>query len=216
MKRGACIGRDTDNEYRYERNSFLLNQVRDGDRLALEEVTGDNLGLVAVACKDFLGKGYEYEDLFQVGSLGLAKSILGFKPEFGIKLSTYAVSMITWELKRYIRNDTKARRKHKKEHRTNNVFLSFYQVIYQTDGSPITLEDTLRSNVELESDVINKQMLKESLDLLRPDEREVIEAYYFNDMTQAQVGKLCNITQVQVSRKLAIAMEKLKRYFKER
>ncbi len=55
--------------------------------------------------KDFLGDGYELEDLYQIGAMGFIKAIKRFDTNFEVKLSTYAVPYILGEIKRYIRDD---------------------------------------------------------------------------------------------------------------
>lgn len=64
-----------------------------------------NLGLVHSVAKRFLGRGAEYEDLVQIGSLGLVKAAKNFDESTGYKFSTYAVPMIMGEIKRYLRDD---------------------------------------------------------------------------------------------------------------
>lgn len=63
-----------------------------------------NLGLVHACCKRFAGRGIEYDDLFQAGSLGLIKAVDGFDESKGLKLSTYAVPVILGEIKRLFRD----------------------------------------------------------------------------------------------------------------
>ena len=93
--------RNFDNMSREE----LAEMAKQGDSNALEYLTETNLGLVKSVVKRFTGRGYEAEDLFQVGSIGLIKAIHNFKAEFGVKFSTYAVPMIIGEVKRYMRDD---------------------------------------------------------------------------------------------------------------
>lgn len=65
----------------------------------------ENLGLVFTIVKRFAGRGTEMEDLFQIGSIGLLKAIDHFDLSFDVKFSTYAVPMITGEIKRFLRDD---------------------------------------------------------------------------------------------------------------
>ena len=69
-----------------------------------EELITNNLGLVHSCCKHFKGKGIEYDDLFQAGSVGLIKAVDAFDEEKGVKLSTYAVPVILGEIKRLFRD----------------------------------------------------------------------------------------------------------------
>jgi len=96
------LKRDT---YDYEENLPLINLARNGDKLALNKVVEKNLPLVASISKKFLNRGYEYEDMFQIGCMGLVKAINNFEPSFNVKFSTYAVPMIMGEIKRFLRDD---------------------------------------------------------------------------------------------------------------
>ena len=64
-----------------------------------------NLPLVSSISKKFINRGYDYEDLFQIGSIGLVKAIKNFDNSYNVKFSTYAVPMIMGEIKRFIRDD---------------------------------------------------------------------------------------------------------------
>jgi len=65
----------------------------------------DNMGLVYMAAKKFIGRGVEFEDIVQIGSVGLLKAGERFDPELNVKFSTYAVTMIIGEIKRYFRDN---------------------------------------------------------------------------------------------------------------
>lgn len=88
-----------------DRTLALIEQAHQGDKDAREKLVEENLGLVYSIIKRFAGRGYEMEDLFQIGSIGLIKSIDKFDLSFDVKFSTYAVPMITGEIKRFIRDD---------------------------------------------------------------------------------------------------------------
>jgi RNA polymerase sporulation-specific sigma factor len=70
-----------------------------------DKFTEDNLGLVRMCVSRFTGKGYEYDDLYSVGCIGLIKAVGGFDESLGNKFSTYAVPVILGELKRLFRDD---------------------------------------------------------------------------------------------------------------
>lgn len=72
--------------------------------LTREKQITENLRLVHACCKKFVGKGIEYDDLFQAGSIGLIKAVDGFDSGKGVKLSTYAVPVILGEIKRLFRD----------------------------------------------------------------------------------------------------------------
>jgi RNA polymerase sporulation-specific sigma factor len=91
--------------YNYDENIKLIFSAQNGDKHALNKLVEANLPLVSVISKKFLNRGYEYEDIFQIGSMGLIKAINNFNSEFNVKFSTYAVPMIMGEIKRFLRDD---------------------------------------------------------------------------------------------------------------
>lgn len=92
-------------EYNYEENIGLLERARNGDKEALDRLVKINLPLVSAISKKFLNRGYEYEDIFQIGCMGLVKAVNNFNPNFNVKFSTYAVPMVMGEIKRFLRDD---------------------------------------------------------------------------------------------------------------
>lgn len=83
----------------------LIAMAHQGDKEARDRLVLDNVGLVWSIVRRFQGRGYELEDLFQIGSIGLIKSIDKFDLSYDVKFSTYAVPMITGEIKRFLRDD---------------------------------------------------------------------------------------------------------------
>ena len=65
----------------------------------------ENTGLIYSVIKRFLGRGVDAEDLYQIGSIGLLKAIDHFDTSFDVRFSTYAIPMITGEIKRFFRDD---------------------------------------------------------------------------------------------------------------
>lgn len=87
------------------RTAQLIEQSRQGDKNARDTLVEENMGLVWSIVHRFANRGYETEDLFQIGSIGLMKAIDRFDTSFDVKFSTYAVPMITGEIKRFLRDD---------------------------------------------------------------------------------------------------------------
>ena len=83
----------------------LIERAHKGDGEAREKLVLENMGLIGSIVKRFAGRGYEQEDLFQIGSIGLIKAVDKFDMSFDVKFSTYAVPMITGEIKRFLRDD---------------------------------------------------------------------------------------------------------------
>ena len=83
----------------------LIRKSHDGDKEAREQLVEENVGLVWCVVRRFYGRGTEAEDLFQIGSIGLLKAIDKFDLSYDVKFSTYAVPMISGEIKRFLRDD---------------------------------------------------------------------------------------------------------------
>ena len=87
----------------------LLLKVRDGNKEAREELINGNLRLVLSVIQRFTGRGENLDDLFQIGCIGLIKSIDNFDISQQVKFSTYAVPMIIGEVRRYLRDNNAIR-----------------------------------------------------------------------------------------------------------
>ena len=92
-------------DYNYDKNPELIASARNGDSDAMNTLIEMNLPLVSSLSKKFLNRGYDYEDIFQIGSIGLVKAINNFDLTYNVKFSTYAVPMIIGEIKRFLRDD---------------------------------------------------------------------------------------------------------------
>lgn len=88
-----------------EQTLALIKKAHEGDKEAREQLVQKNMGLVYAAVQRFSGRGCEKEDLIQIGSIGLLKAIDHFDTGYDVRFSTYAVPMITGEIKRFLRDD---------------------------------------------------------------------------------------------------------------
>ncbi|MCT4604505.1 MAG: RNA polymerase sporulation sigma factor SigF [Marinisporobacter sp.] len=89
----------------HEETIELIKRAQAGDQDAKNMLVGHNLGLVRSVLKRFMNRGYEKEDLYQLGCIGLVKAIEKFDFTYGVRFSTYAVPMIIGEIKRFLRDD---------------------------------------------------------------------------------------------------------------
>ncbi|MCM1157554.1 MAG: SigF/SigG family RNA polymerase sporulation sigma factor [Bacteroidales bacterium] len=83
----------------------LIRLAKEGNQDAKEQLVTDNLGLVWAVARRFIGRGHDLEDLYQIGCIGLIKCIDKFDLSYDVKFSTYAVPMISGEIKRFLRDD---------------------------------------------------------------------------------------------------------------
>lgn len=218
----------------------LIRKSHDGDEEARVQLVEENVGLVWCVAKRFYGRGAEPEDLFQIGSIGLLKAIDKFDLSYDVKFSTYAVPMISGEIKRFLRDDGMIKVSRSLKELSYKAFLmrekmqenlqreptlvelaeamqveqeelamaldsgneveSLYKPVYQKDGNEVALMDKLEEKEAQEDKVINRLLLKQLLDGLEKDARQLIYLRYFADKTQTEVGKELGISQVQVSR----------------
>ena len=87
----------------------LLKRVKNGDKSARDELVNGNLRLVLSVVQRFSGRGEAPDDLFQIGCIGLMKSIDNFDVNQNVRFSTYAVPMIIGEIRRYLRDNNSVR-----------------------------------------------------------------------------------------------------------
>ena len=80
-------------------------KAHNDDKQAREQLIIENSGLIWSIIQRFKGRGVETEDLFQIGCIGLIKAVDNFNMEYDVRFSTYAVPMITGEIKRFLRDD---------------------------------------------------------------------------------------------------------------
>lgn len=86
-------------------NLELIRQAQGGDRTAMETLITQNMGLVRTVARRFMGRGVEFEDLTQIGTIGMLKAAKSFDTSFGTAFSTYAVPLIIGEIRRFLRDD---------------------------------------------------------------------------------------------------------------
>lgn len=83
----------------------LVKASQNGDFAARDKLVQHNIRLVWSVVQRFLNRGYEAEDLFQIGCIGLLKAVDKFDLSYDVKFSTYAVPMIIGEIQRFLRDD---------------------------------------------------------------------------------------------------------------
>ena len=88
-----------------EDNLSLIAKAQSGDRAAMDQLISQNMGLVKNIARRFIGRNTEYEDLVQIGTIGMLKAARSFDAGFGTVFSTYAVPLIIGEIRRFLRDD---------------------------------------------------------------------------------------------------------------
>ena len=218
----------------------LINMAHEGDKAARDQLVMDNVGLIWSIVRRFSGRGYEMEDLFQIGSIGLIKAIDKFDTGFEVKFSTYAVPMITGEIKRFLRDagmikvsrsikelgfkvraareemtyslgreptieEIAARLETSREEVAASMEAgaeveSLYRPTGNGDDNTMFLMDRLEEENNDHEELLNRMVLKELMEDLSDEQREIIVRRYFYNQTQTQIAGELGISQVQVSR----------------
>lgn len=208
----------------------LLMPTADKELKAREILIESNFGLVKSIAKRYEGRGVADEDLFQIGVIGLIKAIDRFDKSYGVKFSTYAVPVISGEIKRFFREDglIKVSRKIKEDGIRIRRFIKDYENRY---GKTPTVSE-VESMTDLKEDeimlafeageevlsiqednyewvcacedaheqVLDRMVLGQLMQMLSDLERKVIIMRYFEEITQAEIAKRLSLSQVQVCR----------------
>ena len=233
----------------YNDNIKYLKLAKENNEEALEILIKNNSGLIWNIVKRFIGRGYEADDLYQIGCIGLIKAIKRFDITLDVQLSTYAVPYIMGEIKRFIRDDgiIKVSRQTKelamKIKQIQNEYMnkmgeeisiikiaeilkvtkeevaaaiesnsnvdSIYNVEGQDSDERMLIEKIADDKDEYKQ-LVNRITLNDIINNLEEKEKKVVVLRFYKEKTQAQVGKILGITQVQVSRIEKRVLEKMR------
>lgn len=129
-----------------EQTNGLIRRAKRGEEDAKETLLLENNNLIKSIVRRYLNKGVEYDDLYQLASMGLLKAINGFDESFGVRFSTYAVPMIAGEIKRFMRDDgsIKVSRAIKSSAKKINIFIEQYTAIHGSQPSVKTLSEQFK------------------------------------------------------------------------
>lgn len=224
--------------------ALLIKRAQDGEAEALDELVNVNTGLVRSVAIRFTGRGVEYEDLCQIGHIGMIRAIRNFDLTRGTAFSTYAVPLIVGEIKRFLRDDGEIKIGREIKRRgalimaEREKFLNLYNrepsvseiaricnlseedavesinaagclvSLSETVGEDGTLENLI--GIDFTPEINERIALKQAIERLPFEEREIIYLRYFKNMTQSETGRVLGMTQVSVSRKEARALLRLK------
>lgn len=149
--------------------------------------------------KKFLNRGYDKEDLYQIGSIGFIKAVKRFNLNLGYKLSTFAVPYIMGEIKKFLRDDgiIKISRNIKGlgiKIRIDSINSEIFE-----NGNKEKLEQ-ISNKVDEQSKIVERLSLENIIKSLDNRDKKIIDLRYFKCKTQSEVAKILGISQVQVSR----------------
>lgn len=158
----------------------LIERAKDGDQEAKEEIIKQNTGLVKNIALKFTVRGYELDDLLQIGFIGLLKAIERFDTGFDVMFSTYAVPMILGEIKRYIRDDgrIKVSRQLKQDIKNMTVIQEEYMRKNGTYPKISVLAELMNISREELMDIMSAKDSLSSIESFdNPDRPEILSEY---------------------------------------
>ena len=181
----------------------LLTKYRNGDKYALEKLIIHNQKLVLSRVERLNYYRCDFDDLFQLGMIGLVKAIDNFDMTKEYEFSTYASKCIDNEILMYLRKNSK-----------NRTLISI-------DDSPeegYSLKETLRDEYDLEEDCIDREMvlvIRNKVSELSDRERLIVSLYYRIDSdrryTQTEIAEILGVDKATISRNLGKILNKLKK-----
>lgn len=226
----------------YENDMKIIERAQNGSKEDMTKLIEDNNGLIWSIVRRFSGRGYDIEDLYQIGSIGFIKAIQRFDTSFEVRLSTYAVPYILGEIKRYIRDDgpikisrsikelnikilelqkeymNKYAREITLEEISKELRITKEEITMALDSAKpvdsiesskyrdsktdktISILENISTGKDEQTEITNRIVIKNLINELDKEEKEIIMLRYYKHKTQVQVSKILGITQVQVSR----------------
>ena len=223
-----------------EEKDALFARIKQGDAAARETYIKGNLRLVLSVIKRFSGNHENVDDLFQIGCIGLIKSIDNFNPALGVKFSTYAVPMIIGEIRRYLRDnnsirvsrslrDTAYKAIHTREILAKTSCkeptleeiakvsgLTQEEIVFALDAiqSPVSLYvmDQISDKKNREDNWIEELSLNDAMNHLNERENFILRLRFYEGKTQMEVAEEIHISQAQVSRLEKSALKSIRTY----
>ena len=223
-----------------ERVIELLQSAKAGDKTARETLVKENIGLVWSIVRRFGQRGYEFDDLFQIGIIGLMKAIDYFDLSYGVKFSTYACPMISGEIRRFLRDDSmiKVSRTINDQHAKLRKAQEMYFITHGKEATPaklseltgIPLEEVIIAlDVSVEIDSLQKVVyqgehneicLMDRLEDPKDESEQVINQMLLRELI-AKLPEMekniiilryyCNQTQSQIAKRLGISQVQVSR-----
>lgn len=159
----------------------LMIKIKEGDNNAREKFIQGNLRLVLSIIKRFYSKGENLDDLFQVGCIGLIKSIDNFDINQNVQFSTYAVPMIVGEIRRYLRDNNTIRVSRSMRDLAYKT-LGIKERIYKEEQRDATIEEIAKElNATKEDIIMSLDAIQEPISLQEPAYSENTENIYIID-----------------------------------
>ena len=186
---------------------LLGDYHRRGDLGARERLIGQYMPLVRRLARRHVGRGEPFEDLVQVGTIGLINAIDRFKLERGVDLATFAIPTIDGEIKRHLRDRAWPIRIPRRLQELDPTLRARVAELVDGQNGEFDRESALERGYELGEDRI---ALAGGFRVLDDRERLLLRLAYFEGLSQVQIARRVGISQIHVSRLTRRALEKLR------
>lgn len=188
-------------------NKMYFKYLEEGKKEYREKIIMGNYKLVILMAKKYIYIGKSLDDLISIGVVGLIKAVDNYKLDKNIAFSTYAARCINNEILMKLRH--------------NETNLSIYENCFQQeDGSNILIEKKLKSNINIEEDVVNKIYISETMKIvdellkeLDPKTRKIFVDYFGlngKKKTQKEIALEHNISRAYVAKIVSKVLKKLR------
>ena len=162
----------------------LLIKIKNGDEEARDKFVNGNLRLVLSVIKRFYGRGENLDDLFQVGCVGLIKSIDNFDLSQNVQFSTYAVPMIIGEIRRYLRDNNPIRVSRSVRDLAYKALSVKEKIMKETQKEPTIEEIAKELNIDKEEIAFSLDAIQEPVSLQEPVYGDGSENLYVMDQVK--------------------------------
>ena len=179
---------------------LLRSWCEDRDPAARGKLIELHLPLVRALARRFAARGEQFEDLAQVGAVGLIKAIDRYDPERGSSLTAYAVPTIVGELRRHLRDSTHPLRVPRRE-------AVVVRAVTLEDDAPSSRDAGAERGLELGEE---RALLEAGLRALPRRQRRIVQLHYFANLSQRGIASELGLSQVHVSRLLRDSLGKLR------
>jgi RNA polymerase sporulation-specific sigma factor len=179
----------------YKETENFLKRAKEGDQEAKEALLIHNTPLLKSIIKRFYNKGVEYDDLFQLASMGFIKAIKNFDFSFNVKFSTYAVPMIMGEIKRFLRDDGYIKVSRSLKVLYNKIY-KYAETCRKTGKEPTIEEIALYLGVPPEDVVLAMECVRMPVSIFEKSEEgnerslSLIDKFVLNDTTEEAIDKI--------------------------
>ena len=154
--------------FSHETTLEMIKRAQNGDESATEELIINNIALVKSIVRGYLNRGTDYDDLVQIGSIGLLKAIKGYDSRYNVRFSTYAVPMISGEIKRFLRDDGMLKVSRSLKENANKIFRVQEHLKIKNGREPELSEISKESGFTCEEIIEALEAVRDPISLYEP------------------------------------------------